>query len=113
MNNLQNDKKEIITLKNQNLERYKTRLNALHLTKSKIEATIKSEENIYNPVGTFGNNNMNFASSQANTTSTNLTIKNKLNSDLEITNSKDNLIKSQCETNKNEGNSLFNGNFLF
>lgn len=110
MNNLQTDKKEIITLKNQNLERYTKRLKELISTKSNLEKTIKNEENSYNPpVGNLINNN-----SLLNTSSTNQTTKNKLNSDLlENSNSKDNsLLKSQCETNKNENNSYNINNLI-
>ena len=83
MNNLQNDKKEIISLKNQNLERYTTRLNNFISTKTKIESTIKSEENTNFPM----NLNFNNTNSHLNTSSTNQTTKNKLNSDFENSNS--------------------------
>lgn len=44
MNNLQIDKKEIIQLKKQNLERYNLRLKALKTAKLRIENTLKQEE---------------------------------------------------------------------
>lgn len=48
MKNLQNDKKEIIQLKKQNLERYNLRLKALINAKNRLEIILKQEENTNN-----------------------------------------------------------------
>jgi hypothetical protein len=89
MNILLNDKKEIITLKNQNIERYTVRLNNLILTKTKIEEAIKNEESL---IINLNNNNINTnanlnTNSNLYNSSTNQTLKKKISSDMENSNS--------------------------
>ena len=87
MKNLLNNKKEIINLKNQNLERYKIRLNQLIQTKSRIESSIKSEDN----------SNINI-----------LINKNDINNNISINNITNNNLINNINFNNNNNNSHSN-----
>jgi len=72
MKNIQIDKKEIIQLKKQNLERYNLRLKALKTAKLRIENTLKQEElQSYSVLNTLGNCNPSSLLNQKNIASNN------------------------------------------
>jgi len=111
--NLQNDCKEIIQLKKQNVDRYNARLKNLILEKEKLENLLKKEDSqSYLGISTFGNsiprnmNNLITNHNNDNNTSTNSNVNynldvvyNKINNDI-INLSKENPIRYRSEKKK-------------
>lgn len=113
MNNLQNDKKEIIQLKKQNLDRYNLRIKALVAAKNRLENILKQEENYNNNILNSSGNvkTMNSFYAKLNTI-TNIENTNSYtnNNNSELAINSDNLLRSSCEkkceygTNGSAGN---------
>jgi len=107
MKNLLNDKKEIIQLKKQNLDRYNSRLKALFSARNRLENILKQEENINNLNSSGAARQQIFFNAKINTLSNTENNTNNNNSNIytAIATNADNPLRSSCEK-KSDYNSI-------